>query len=182
MASNRDGGFTLIEIVITMAIIVVLMTLLFGVASKQKERAQLTQCISQLKSIHAAIVQYSTDHDGRIPANRDPYIDPNNPAIARERLTDEVMPGYIDLPAYLNEYIDEKCFLCPINRKHRDMGYYLDNVGSSYWYFGNGQLLDGKDFNGNDFPLSKQKLLGEISIWHDGKCADLYADGHVLAR
>jgi prepilin-type N-terminal cleavage/methylation domain-containing protein/prepilin-type processing-associated H-X9-DG protein len=65
MRSNR--GFTLIELLVVIAIIAILAALLIPVFAAARERAQVTQCQSNLKQISEAILQYVQDWDDTLP-------------------------------------------------------------------------------------------------------------------
>ncbi|MDF3130533.1 type II secretion system protein [Kiritimatiellaeota bacterium B1221] len=66
---NPKRGFTLIEMLVVIAIISLLMTLLSGVVGSVMRRAQLTSCMSNLRQIHAGILGYANEHQGQLPDN-----------------------------------------------------------------------------------------------------------------
>lgn len=68
--SNRDG-FTLIELLVVIAIIVILAGLLMPVLAEARNRARLAACLSNMKQIGAAMLQYAQDHDDRYPVCKD---------------------------------------------------------------------------------------------------------------
>jgi prepilin-type N-terminal cleavage/methylation domain-containing protein len=57
-------AFTLIEIMVVIAIIAVIAAMLFPVMSKAKDKAQETRCVSNLKQMGLAVNLYRTEHDG----------------------------------------------------------------------------------------------------------------------
>ena len=61
------SGFTLIEMLIVVAIIAVLAAILFPVFQKVRENARATVCLSNYHQIGLAIHQYSNDADGQTP-------------------------------------------------------------------------------------------------------------------
>jgi prepilin-type N-terminal cleavage/methylation domain-containing protein len=61
---SRSRGFTLIELLVVIAIIAILAAILFPVFAKAREAARKTSCISNVKQLTLAVLQYSQDYDG----------------------------------------------------------------------------------------------------------------------
>lgn len=64
---SHTAGFTLVEIVVVIAIVGVLAALLFTVFARVREGGRRTVCQSTLKQLALAVQQYTTDNDGRFP-------------------------------------------------------------------------------------------------------------------
>jgi prepilin-type N-terminal cleavage/methylation domain-containing protein/prepilin-type processing-associated H-X9-DG protein len=62
-AQSHRTGFTLIEILVVIAIIALLASILFPVFSRARESARRATCQSNLKQIGLAALQYSQDYD-----------------------------------------------------------------------------------------------------------------------
>ncbi len=60
-------GFTLIELLVVIAIIAILAAILFPVFARARERALQTSCLSNLKQVGLAALQYMTDYEQRFP-------------------------------------------------------------------------------------------------------------------
>jgi prepilin-type N-terminal cleavage/methylation domain-containing protein len=65
--SRRSTGFTLIEILIVVAIIGLLAAILFPVFSRARENTRRASCQSNLKQVGLALLQYTQDYDERFP-------------------------------------------------------------------------------------------------------------------
>lgn len=92
MTSNhniRKNAFTLIELLVVIAIIAILASILFPVFARARENARRTSCLSNLKQIGLAMMQYSQDYDNySVPLYR--RISGGDGAVTQ---TDPTMPG-----------------------------------------------------------------------------------------
>lgn len=68
--SIRRGGFTLIEMLVVVTIILLLMGLTAGGVSRALLSARRTQCMSNMRQIGLGILTYATEHRGRLPPTR----------------------------------------------------------------------------------------------------------------
>ncbi len=60
-------GFTLIELLVVIAIIAILAAILFPVFAKARDKARQATCVSNMKQINLAILQYVQDYDETYP-------------------------------------------------------------------------------------------------------------------
>ena len=66
-AKSNTRGFTLIELLVVIAIISILASILFPVFARARENARRTSCISNLKQMGLATMQYTQDYDEGLP-------------------------------------------------------------------------------------------------------------------
>ncbi|MCD6362217.1 MAG: DUF1559 domain-containing protein [Armatimonadetes bacterium] len=67
-------GFTLIELLVVIAIIAILAAILFPVFAKAREKARQTSCLSNLKQIALASLQYAQDYDEKLETYSSPHV------------------------------------------------------------------------------------------------------------
>ena len=65
-ARKADGGLTLVELLITVAIIGVLIAILIPAAASMQEAGKRTLCLSRMKQLSSVILGYSQENDQRI--------------------------------------------------------------------------------------------------------------------
>jgi len=75
--SRRHSAYTLVEILVVMAIIAMLSALLFAVFSRVREKGRAAQCQSNLRQLALAFQQYSSDN-GTFPCWYNSH-QPSNP-------------------------------------------------------------------------------------------------------
>ena len=63
----RRAAFTLIEILVVIAIIAVLAAILFPVFARARENARRSSCQSNMKQSSLAVIQYTQDYDEHFP-------------------------------------------------------------------------------------------------------------------
>jgi prepilin-type N-terminal cleavage/methylation domain-containing protein/prepilin-type processing-associated H-X9-DG protein len=67
-SSRRDGAFTLIEMLMVIAIIGILFALLMPALARTKGRAKRIECIGNLRETGVAFQLFAHDHNGKFPA------------------------------------------------------------------------------------------------------------------
>ena len=108
MKTNSISGsrFTLIELMVVIAIIAILFALLFPVLTRAKDAAKQVLCLSNLKQIGHGLQMYNTDFR-KVP----PYLDSVSLRIPNNIVLDWVQT------VVNSEYIHPEMFVCPA-RKH----------------------------------------------------------------
>ena len=65
--------FTLIELLIVIAIIAILASMMLPALNNAREKARATACIANLKQISLCFAQYQADNNGFYPVANDSY-------------------------------------------------------------------------------------------------------------
>jgi prepilin-type N-terminal cleavage/methylation domain-containing protein len=64
---DAGGGFSLVELLVTLAIILVLYTLTMSRGARSYQRRQQAACEKNLVNLHVALTLYANDHQGAFP-------------------------------------------------------------------------------------------------------------------
>ena len=67
MAKNKKYGFTLVELLIVIAIIAVLISILIPVLGRARSIAKRAVCATQLRDIGQGIVMYASEYSDKLP-------------------------------------------------------------------------------------------------------------------
>jgi len=67
MRLHTRRAFTLIELLVVIAIIAILAAILFPVFAKAREKAEQSDCISNVNQIGKALLMYASDYDQKLP-------------------------------------------------------------------------------------------------------------------
>ena len=136
------AGFNYVELLVSLGIIGVLTALLLPLVARTRAAAQSVTCLSQLRQIGGAFMQYAEDYDKRLP-------DPFEAQTSWEQILRKYLP-------------DRAVFQCPAD------GELFPNVGSSFDWRDTGRpetTLAGRfisDANRPDVVLVFEALPG----WH----------------
>lgn len=107
---SHQRAFSLVELLVVIAVIAVLAALLLPAVVRAKERARQTACWSNLSQINLAFHAYADDHSDALPVLPDPNPYPNGVGAYYKQL----VKGYIGLDGPPSP--TEKVFICPSDR------------------------------------------------------------------
>jgi len=64
------NGFTLVELLVVVATVLMLVALLIPVTEGVRSRSQSTACLANLRQLHGGALAYAADHQGEVPVDR----------------------------------------------------------------------------------------------------------------
>ncbi len=114
-AKRGATAFTLIELLVVIAIIAILAAILFPVFAQARAKARQASCVSNLKQIAMAALQYSSDYDGLV------LRDASNASVIDVNVFQEPVPQRGFAEAYYWQTLwlpytkNAEVFLCPGN-------------------------------------------------------------------
>jgi prepilin-type N-terminal cleavage/methylation domain-containing protein/prepilin-type processing-associated H-X9-DG protein len=100
-------GFTLIEMLVTVAIIALLAAVLFSAVRSGIAAAKAAGCVSNLRQNYVAFTAYAQDNAGDLPLNSDPSVPGNNPWWM------SYIAPYLGEPTWQTPYVGGKTLKCP---------------------------------------------------------------------
>jgi prepilin-type N-terminal cleavage/methylation domain-containing protein len=130
--SSRLGGFTLVELLVVIAVISILAALLLPVLAIAKDRAVRTKCLSNVKELNMGLIMYAHENNDLFPVavgDDEPYDLPAflTPQLLGHGATRDIMydPGYPDFNNN-NNWNDSP-------NVTRDIGYVLTFASPTSW-------------------------------------------------
>lgn len=139
--SVPKNAFTLIEMLVVIAIIAVLAALLFPVFARARSQSKKDVCLSNLRQLGQAVVMYAADYDEHIPYAPSPVskgILSANGSLFGEP-TDTLVKVLPDVRTALQPYkTTPALFHCPLDQFYSRQGKqkptWFEEFGSSYEY------------------------------------------------
>jgi len=105
-------GFTLVELLVVIAVLALLAGILLPVLARVRESARKTSCASNLRQIGVGLQLYVDDHDSSYPV---PLLEPPPESEEEEEEEGEWDPGASDWEEAVQPYLrcEEPVFRCP---------------------------------------------------------------------
>jgi prepilin-type N-terminal cleavage/methylation domain-containing protein len=113
------GAFTLVELLVVLAVIAILTALSLGGLSKLEASSDRSKALSNMRQIGTGITLFAADNDGKLPGplwpGQMPQFDPNNLEKMPERLVG-ALGSYLGIPTPTEPKV-EALFVPPAYRK-----------------------------------------------------------------
>lgn len=125
--SSRSLAFTLVEMLVVIAIVVVLLALLFPALNKGRELAEITKNVHNIKQISGATLSWATENNGRLPSP----VYPGGIEVPKGMKEEDFFPKYYDL-GESGLWLDGVIFAALYMRESKDgevTGYAVDDLG-----------------------------------------------------
>jgi prepilin-type processing-associated H-X9-DG protein/prepilin-type N-terminal cleavage/methylation domain-containing protein len=119
-------GFTLIEILVVLAVTLLLAALLVGAAGPARAKADAVRCQAQMRQLGTAILRYTQEHDGEFPRSSHSAYPYRQKGWAREILP--WLSGSSAAGQAEREAAFAKWFRCPADRSRISGSSYALNV------------------------------------------------------
>lgn len=161
----RRRAFTLVEILVVIAIVAVLAGLLFPALTRTVASSRAAACVSNLRQLGSALNLYLAEHDNTMPT-----MEAGRRSLAEDvPVIDNTLDRYADSP---------EVFACPSDDQK-----FATTTGTSYFWNTalNGQAVAALNFFTVE-SKSRIPLLSDKEGFHpyeDNRVNILFADGHA---
>ncbi|MGB0416632.1 MAG: type II secretion system protein [Coraliomargarita sp.] len=160
--TTRIGAFTLIELLIVLAVIGILASILIPAVGMVQKRSNAAKGISNLRQIGVALSMYVSENNGALPYARIPPVQwnakyPDKPVVEPQPWTVQ-LTEYLPLEGNAPDIYEHKVFVCPNASYLDDSGSLYDEASLHRTYAGTDAFY-GKDGDGNYSESVQRRLI-----------------------
>lgn len=202
--SVRYVFFTLLELLIVIAIIAILASLLLPALKQCREKSKEIVCTGNLKQIGCALVLYAQDNSGWMPCARTTSVKywyqclSEGNYIPAPQVNKGTMIACPSFPPYgIFSYLHTYGMRCPFNATTNFLNIFTTPISSDYdgtfnsnWKTSPSKCIivaDTAESSGSvaytqnyGFQTHTSNVVPKIHLRHSGKANSLFADGHVI--
>ncbi len=138
--SGTQRGFSLLELLLTVAIIAILAALLLPALTSAQGKARRTQCAANLKQLGVAFHSWAHDHNDKLPMEV-PMSERGTLEFAQPGVS---MVAFKHFQALSNELVETRLLVCPSDRGRVAAVTFADMQNSNVSYLVNTRAVFGK--------------------------------------
>jgi prepilin-type N-terminal cleavage/methylation domain-containing protein/prepilin-type processing-associated H-X9-DG protein len=147
-SKKHPHGFTLVELLVTITIVVTLAGIVFVLSKTAIDRAQQAVCTTNLGYVGQAIQAYAFEHGNRLPG---PLYSGQSAIVGPPRNLATFIAEYMEVPGEpVNGKVVIASFACPAWRKQLKTSNPEDSICYQVW--GNLKLTNGRTVNPWTYP------------------------------
>ncbi len=135
---RRKQGFTLVELLVVVAIIAILIAILFPVFANARKKSRQASCLSNIRQLTTSIKMYAGDNDDQYP-----YALYNDPQ--RSSWGDVIFAGYVN---------NDQIYDCPAGQLRMDRLTAVNMPQSRFIRAYEGYVAQGFSYGINAMPLN----------------------------